>query len=91
MKIYSYLGSGVAVLATDLPTHTQVLSTDVAWLCEPTPEAMANGIATLIDQPHLRARLGEAAQKLVSERYSLSAYRAKLAHFYEELAASIVP
>ena len=32
MKIYSYLDSGCPVLATDLPTHTQVLTDQVAIL-----------------------------------------------------------
>ena len=38
MKVYSYLDSGVAVLATRLPTHTQVMNDETALLAEPTPE-----------------------------------------------------
>ena len=32
MKVYSYLDSGVVVLARDLPTHTQVADSTTAYL-----------------------------------------------------------
>ena len=35
MKIYSYLDSGSAVLATRLRTHTQVLDDRLAYLVDP--------------------------------------------------------
>jgi glycosyltransferase involved in cell wall biosynthesis len=44
LKIYSYLASGVPVVATDLPTHTQTVTPDIAILAAPTPEAFAAGI-----------------------------------------------
>ena len=39
MKIYSYLDSGTAVLATRLRTHTQVLDDRTAYLVDPVSEA----------------------------------------------------
>ncbi len=44
LKIYSYLASGVPVVATDLPTHTQTLTADIAFLVPPEPGAFAAGI-----------------------------------------------
>jgi glycosyltransferase involved in cell wall biosynthesis len=44
LKIYSYLASGVPVVATDLPTHTQTVTPAIAVLAAPTPEAFAAGI-----------------------------------------------
>ena len=44
LKIYSYLRSGVPVVATNLYTHTQSLSNDIAILAEPNPPAFAAGI-----------------------------------------------
>ena len=38
LKIYSYLASGVPVVATDLPTHTQSVSADIAILAAPAAE-----------------------------------------------------
>ena len=40
MKL-SYLHSGKAVLATNLPPHTQILDNRVAMLADPTPKHMA--------------------------------------------------
>ena len=39
LKIYSYLRSGKPIVATDLLTHTQVLSPDVARLVAPDADA----------------------------------------------------
>ncbi len=44
LKIYSYLKSGIPVVATDLYTHTQTLSSDIAILTDPEPEPFASGI-----------------------------------------------
>jgi glycosyltransferase involved in cell wall biosynthesis len=44
LKIYSYLASGVPVVATDLPTHTQTVTADMAILVKPEPQALAAGI-----------------------------------------------
>ncbi|MBU4404734.1 MAG: glycosyltransferase [Candidatus Aminicenantes bacterium] len=44
LKIYSYLASGVPVVATDLPTHTQTVTPDLAILAAPAAELFAAGI-----------------------------------------------
>lgn len=44
LKVYSYLASGVPLVATDLPTHTQTLSPQIALLAKPEPEAFAAAI-----------------------------------------------
>ncbi|MEE4164891.1 MAG: glycosyltransferase, partial [Desulfocapsaceae bacterium] len=85
MKIYSYLGSAKPILATKLPTHTQVLDETVACLCEPDPGNFAEGILLLAGNPELREKLGESGQRLAREKYSLDAYRKKLADFYQQL------
>lgn len=89
MKIYSYLGSGRAVLATDLPTHTQVLTRDVAWLSEPDGSSMANGLQYLIENPEIRNQLGKQGKKLVDENYSRDSYVKKLGAFYEKLRENL--
>jgi glycosyltransferase involved in cell wall biosynthesis len=89
MKIYSYLGSGVPVLATDLPTHTQVLDREIAMLVAPDPEAMAAGLAKLLDDGALRARLAGKARERVDREYSPEAYAKKLCAFYDGLAKGL--
>jgi glycosyltransferase involved in cell wall biosynthesis len=91
MKIYSYLDSGRAVLATDLPTHTQVLDERMAFLAPPRPREMADGMLALIGDRGLRERLGDRARRRVREDYSLPAFQRKLAAFYEEVAKEASP
>ncbi len=86
LKIYSYMDSGIPVLATRLPTHEQVLDDEVAELADPSPEAFAAGMLRLIEDVEHRDRLAEAAERRVAERHSYEAYRRKLGDFYRELA-----
>jgi glycosyltransferase involved in cell wall biosynthesis len=44
LKVYSYLASGVPLVATDLPTHTQTITPDLAILAAPAAEPFAAGI-----------------------------------------------
>jgi glycosyltransferase involved in cell wall biosynthesis len=44
LKVYSYLASGVPLVATDLPTHTQTITPDLAILAAPAAESFAAGI-----------------------------------------------
>ncbi len=87
LKIYSYLRSGVPILATNILSHTQVLSSEVALLVEPRPESVATGILKLLDDPHLSQRLAENALRLAHESYSPQAYREKVAEVFSFLAA----
>jgi glycosyltransferase involved in cell wall biosynthesis len=85
LKIYSYLRSGKPIVATDLLTHTQVLSPDVARLVAPDADALASAIAELVDRPDERARLAGAARRLAAERYSREAYVRRTAEAYARL------
>ena len=89
MKVYSYLGSGVPVLATDLPTHTQVLDGEIALLVKPDPGAMAAGLEKLLADGELRARLAAKARERVQREYSPEAYARKLCAFYDGLAQGL--
>jgi glycosyltransferase involved in cell wall biosynthesis len=82
MKLYSYLLSGKPVLATRLPTHTQIVSDAEAVLVEPTPRAMADGMVRLMESKELRERIGGAGRTLAAERYTPAAFRRRLESFY---------
>lgn len=87
MKIYSYLDSGRPLIATRLPTHTQVLDDEIAMLVEPTPDDMVRGLAALLDDPALREKMAGAARARVAVEFSPAAYRRKLESFLEEQIA----
>jgi len=83
MKVYSYLDSGRPVLATRLPTHTQVLTDDVARLVEPEPEPMGRALAELLRDRNLQERLAAAARELTQREFTPQAFEGKLLRFYD--------
>lgn len=85
MKLYSYLDSGRAVLATRLDTHTQVLTDAISCLVDPDPPSMAEGMTRLLAEPTLRKELGMRGKSLAQEKYSRAVYRKKLAEFYGKI------
>ena len=91
LKIYSYLRSGKPIVATDLRTHTQVLSNETARLAPPEPNAFARAVAELIDRPEQRQQLAQAAQALAANQYSRQAYLRRTAEAYDRLLADTEP
>jgi glycosyltransferase involved in cell wall biosynthesis len=86
MKVYSYLDSGRALLATRLATHTQVLDDDIAHLVEPTPQAMAAGMVRLLGDAGLCESLADAARQRVVDNFSRDAFARKLRKFYQQFS-----
>jgi glycosyltransferase involved in cell wall biosynthesis len=74
LKIYQYLRSGRAIVATRLLTHTQVLDDDVAFLTPATPEGFADGIVAALKDPARARAVGECARRLAETKYSYEAY-----------------
>jgi glycosyltransferase involved in cell wall biosynthesis len=87
MKIYSYMDSGAPVVATNLPTHTQVLTADEAALPEPDPRAFSAELARLLDDPAERERLASNARDLVRRKHSWPAFRQTVHDLMDSLEA----
>jgi glycosyltransferase involved in cell wall biosynthesis len=85
-KIYTYLASGRAIVATRLDTHTQVLSGDTAFLVEPNPAALAAGIDAAVRDPEECARRAAKGSALLEREYSVVRYREKVAAAYAVLS-----
>jgi glycosyltransferase involved in cell wall biosynthesis len=85
LKIYTYMQSGKPIVATRLPTHTQVLDDECAILVRATPDDMAEGILRVLHEPLWAAALGREAQARVAARYSLASFRHKVRTAYSEL------
>jgi glycosyltransferase involved in cell wall biosynthesis len=87
MKIYSYLDSGTAVLATRLRTHTQVLDERTAYLVDPEPLALGTGLAALLKDDSLREGLAARAKDHVRREFTPEAAARKLEAFYSTIEA----
>lgn len=90
MKIYSYLDSGKPVVATNLLTHTQVLSSQVAMLATPTPADFAEATLSLMHNQTLRLSLGRAGKSLIQQKYTYTAFYQKLNSLYDWLKIEIL-
>jgi glycosyltransferase involved in cell wall biosynthesis len=85
MKVYTYLHSGKVVLATNIVSHTQILSESVCALADATPETFSQRLSELLQNENERKTLGEAGKKFVEKEYSFSVLEKKLGNFYEAL------
>lgn len=83
MKIYSYLHSGTAVLATALPTHTQVLTSSISLLADPTPHDFGNALEALLVDSELRKELGINARRTAEKLYTKEAFEEQLFSLYD--------
>jgi glycosyltransferase involved in cell wall biosynthesis len=89
MKLYSYLHSGKPVLATRLPTHTQLIDDRVAMLVEPQIEPFSKAIVRLLEDAQLRTKLGTAGRRLVEENFTYRAFREKLDGVFDWLETEL--
>ena len=87
LKIYSYLRSRIPIVATNILSHTQVLTPNVALLVEPKPESLAAGILRVLNDSQLSGRLVENALQLAQESYSSETYHSKIAEVFSFLSA----
>ena len=85
LKIYSYLRSGKPIVATNLLTHTQVLTPEIAKLVDPKPEPFAAAMLELIDRADERERLSAGAGAVAKEKYSRESYLRRTAEAYRRL------
>lgn len=89
MKVYSYLHSGTALLATDLPTHRQALDESIAMLAAPERQAFADGLSHLISDPTLRSTLGSRARSAAEQLYTPDAFERQIGALYSTVAQQI--
>ncbi len=87
LKIYAYMASGRPIVATDLPTHTDVLDLNSSILAQPDPEGMAEGIIRALNEPARSARLGLRAKQLIESEHTYEAFKSKLAEVYAYVLA----
>lgn len=69
LKLFEYMASGCAVVATDLPSVREVLGEDdAAWATPGDPKSLAEAIRSLCQSPERASALGERGRRLVRQR-----------------------
>jgi glycosyltransferase involved in cell wall biosynthesis len=78
------MAAGLPCVAVDCPQHQGVIRDgETGFLCQSEREMMER-IATLIDSPTLRARIGKAAREEARRRFGESRFRTSLLAAYAE-------
>ncbi|MDX1540536.1 MAG: glycosyltransferase, partial [Geminicoccaceae bacterium] len=85
LKIFTYMASGRPIVATDLPTHTQVLDGDTAILVPPTPEGLAEGLNAALDDPEAAAASGARARQRAAARHTYGHFKRQFAEAYAQV------
>ncbi len=88
-KVYTYLASGRPLVATRIPTHTQLLDDGLALLVEPTAEAIAAGIRTALDDPLAATERAVRGRALIQRDYGQDAFLAKVRRAYTHVAEKV--
>lgn len=89
MKIFPYMHSGKPVILTKLYTHTQIVTSDEAYLADANPELFANGIRELAGNPELRERLGKNGRAFVEKDHVYSAHKHRVDELYDWIKTQI--
>jgi glycosyltransferase involved in cell wall biosynthesis len=88
LKIYDYLASGRAIVATDLPVHRPVLDDARAVLVGPTSDQLANGVVELLQDAPRRTRLAEQARAYARNHLGEENFVRWIGGLYGELAGN---
>lgn len=89
LKIFAYMASGRAIVATDFPTHSQVLPAGAAFLTPPTPEGMAAGLIQAFNDPAEAATRGARARALMLKHHTFDNFKRQLAEAYAVITGNI--
>jgi glycosyltransferase involved in cell wall biosynthesis len=88
-KVYTYMASGKPLVATRLPTHTQVMDESMAFLVEPTAAGLAGGIRAVLADPVEAAQRAARGRAVVEREYSPRRYAEKVALAYAAVEAAV--
>jgi glycosyltransferase involved in cell wall biosynthesis len=88
-KLYTYMASGRPLVATRIATHTQLVDDSLAFLVDPTPAGLAQGIEQALADRADAGRRAARARALVEREYSPERYRAKVKLAYDGVVCAI--
>jgi glycosyltransferase involved in cell wall biosynthesis len=86
LKIYSYLHANKPIVATNIPAHTHVLSSETAVLVEPNKDAFAEGILRVLCDPELAECIAKNAHEFAKQKFSHQDYISKVNQIYKSFS-----
>lgn len=87
LKIFTYMASGRPIVATELPTHTDVLDERSAILIAPSTEGIAQGIIRSFEDPQSTEKLAIAAKQQLEQKHTYEIFKEQLGEVYASLEA----
>lgn len=90
-KLLECMSLGVPVVYSNFPNYREIAETAGAGIMvDPTaPEQIADAIETLVRNPDLARRMGEAGKRAVHERFNWGAERIKLIRLYRDILSPL--
>ena len=82
LKVYTYLATGKPLVATDLPTHTQLLTNRTALLAKPEKMEYSAAILLLLKDESLSKELGLRGRLFVEKGFNHESFRKKMESAY---------
>ncbi|NOY83684.1 MAG: glycosyltransferase family 4 protein [Nitrospirae bacterium] len=82
MKVYSYLHSKTAVLASDLPTHTQVMTSKIAVLAKAEAPSFSDAMKRIICDDVRREELALEAYHYIEKEHSYEVFKQQVNKAY---------
>ena len=88
MSVLEAMSYGLATIATPVGGIPRVITDGVDGMLVPVGDSaqLAKQIDKLLENPALKARIGEAARETVIRRFGMDAFAERLAHIYTEAA-----
>ena len=90
LKLYTYLHAGKPILATEIYSQTQVLTSETAMLVKPTPADLARGAIELLQNPQQANAMGERGRLFAEEHYSWQVFLTKSMQVQQEFNVDIL-